>query len=507
MMLADNSFEVTESTQSNDLNEDVNHDKSSDYDEDSSVQRDLGSLIVGGALSAVGLSGTIFNWFNSEVLRSQVSIFTAAMPFDPAVEEAQQLNSNLLAARDKVNGMLRNTMEFSGKTQEWANQIPELPTTPADIEKAKQARSDALKSCRQAQDCAILANNSFSDFNHQATDVWLAIQRRIRGNQDEINGLRQQIDQTRRQMESPGWLDAFGLIAIIGRRVIDSARIDNAVAPMLQRMQVLTTQGALFQHCLQTGQVYQNQSQSWVQLCTQTSENLGSICNTLEGLRLEIRADIDIYKQLATAQWASLTERVSQVRALIGSGQQNSPAADLGSAGDDDLSDGSTLNDQSSVSLMSAVSLAPALHNSLVVQTDNSKSVWGSLGKLNEVYFTNDMVAFWDPKGNKKVSLLDVIGTVRQSYVAMQLLNMTLFNRLTLSLSSRALVPTTQLPARFHRTSSSNTLSRPSPTRPRMQAGPSLSTALWVRTLPAGSEPPNLTSTSSKRPLSRPRAS
>ena len=372
----------------------------------------IGSLI-GTAVGGVVSQAVPFLGVGNPALSGASDLFANAAPFSSNHPGSGMLNSILGQARNNVFTMLDKTLDLAAVSESWLSQIPDVPTSDVDVTRCAQLQGKALLACKLAMENAMLANNAFVDFNHRATEEGLRIQREITMASDRIDCImaqgRAEIEQARRPQVLDFVSFGFGRIASMGQ-------VEDIQRRMEYQVRDLQYQIAQLNGELQCGRVFMGKTQTWTQVCEQTSGKLGGIYNVLMSVKYGIKFDPQSYRQLATTQWAEIRRDAQQIKNLLqpqGNHQMMMVAMDLDVS--NEAAD-AVVTDPSAELLQISCS-PPALVQQLQTQAANSQTVWANIGTLDRLTYTEDIVGYFDAATNRKVTLKDVIGGIKSAYI------------------------------------------------------------------------------------------
>ncbi|KAF5246293.1 hypothetical protein FAUST_1410 [Fusarium austroamericanum] len=350
-------------------------------------------------------------WFTQSGLGSSMAVLATTAPFSSAHPNSGTLNSVLADARRNVVQMLDKTLALAASSQKWLEMIPNVPATEEDIRKCNEFQGQALLFCKQALEAARLANNAFVDFNHRARDDQQRISQDIAELNDRIRSVRARGQEEIRKAQQPQVLD-FLVLGISRIAAFTKARqIEDRMA---QETRQLEMEIGLLHQDLQSGDQFMSNSKTWVELCEQTSGNLGSIYNTLTAVKYGIRVDAQAYRELAETQWNEIRNRAGAVKALL---QPRQDAMDMIAMDLNEVSDVSLANVASHGALVQIASPAEPLLTQLRIQVENSNIVWNNLAMLQRMSFTEDIVGYFDVASRRKVTLKDVIRDIGAAYI------------------------------------------------------------------------------------------
>lgn len=359
------------------------------------------------------------DWLNKSVLQNNTSFLSIAMPYQIDRPYSRVLNGLLIDARREVSEMLDKTLTASVTAEEWVRLVPDFPATEEEIRTAVEYQSRAAKLCQEGMVNSRLANNAFVEFNRRATEVNQELQRQITMLGDRMTAVQASMSEAVRTWK-PDFFQMMSLMPVLALRpnmILEMAMSQPHVQNMQNEIRELQR---VRENCIQdreSGITYLGNTQTWAEMCQKTSGLLGSIYNTTTAIKYQVKyelaADREAYKKLAATQWTAIRDEVQNVYSLMGNSQ---PQRDM----DGTLMDISSANSQRAAqSLMKVVSPTPQLLNELQAQAENSKVVWADVNKLRELTFTDDIVAYWDPNGTNKTTLLDVIDNIRMTYIQM----------------------------------------------------------------------------------------
>ena len=345
-------------------------------------------------------------------LHAASDLFANAAPFSSDHPSSGMLNSLLGQARDNVFTMLDKTLDLAAVAENWLSQLPDVPSSDDDVSRCAQLQGKALLACKLAMENARLANNAFVDFNHRTTEEGLRIQREVTLASDKIASItaqgRAEIDQAMR----PQVLDflAFGV-----GRINAMSKANEIQRRMEYQVRDIQIQVARLMGELQCGQMFMGKTQTWTQVCEQTSGRLGGIYNVLMSVKYGIKFDAQAYRELAATQWAEIRRDAQQVKSLLQpqGRQQMMVAMDLDVSNDAADMAGTDTD----TALLQVSRPAPALLPQLQAQAANSQTVWANIGTLDRLTYTEDIVGYFDVATNRKVTLRDVIGSIKAAYI------------------------------------------------------------------------------------------
>ncbi|KAK4096371.1 hypothetical protein N658DRAFT_458804 [Parathielavia hyrcaniae] len=345
-------------------------------------------------------------------MRGAADVFAIAAPFPPNHPSSGMLNGILGQARTHVCTMLNKTSELTVEAEVWLNLMG--PDVSMSSPEALYNRGKALLACKQAMEHARLANNAFVDFNHQATEEGIRIQREMTEKQDRIAAIEARCRAEIEQALRPQVLDLFTLGLSRIDAEIRAREIRDTTTCEIAYLHKEIAQLATTLHC---GQTYRKKATTWTELCQQASAKLGGIYNILSSVRDGIKVDAQAYQELAAMQWDQIRRDVAEVHRTL---QPQSSQDMVMVAMDLDLRDGAAdlvRASRNDAALLQVARPAPALLEQLRSQAGNSETVWNNIGTLERLTYTEDIVGYFDAVTNRKVTLKDVIGTVKTAYV------------------------------------------------------------------------------------------
>ncbi|KAG7420721.1 hypothetical protein Forpe1208_v001787 [Fusarium oxysporum f. sp. rapae] len=350
-------------------------------------------------------------WFAQQGLGASLALLATNAPFSSSHPSSGILNGILAGARGNIIQMLENTLGLTASSQKWLKLIPDVPTTDEDIRKCSEFQGQALLLCKQALEQSRLANNAFVDFNHRARDEQQRLNQEIAQLKDRIGSVHARGQDEIKRAQRPQVLD---FITLGLGRVVAMSEARQIEARMRQEIGQLEEEIGFRVQELQSGGQFMGNSNTWVELCEQTSGNLGSIYNNLTAVKYGIKVDAQAYKELAETQWSQIRNQAEEVKALLQprQGIMDMIAMDLDSVVADSAAD-----IVSDVALVQIASPAGPLLSQLRVQVENSKIVWDNLGKLQRMTYTEDIVGYFDAVSQRKVTLKDVISSIQNAYI------------------------------------------------------------------------------------------
>lgn len=148
---------------------------------DENPSRDIRSAIESGAIGGfwAGVSPLPVIAIDSATFEHNIAIMSSTLPFTITDPQTGHLNGLVVNGRTGVIGLLDQIIELGTTCQEWVKEMPGSPTTHAERKIASRYRDKAATYCKLAQNSARLANNAFTDFNHEATEFQLSLQRQM----------------------------------------------------------------------------------------------------------------------------------------------------------------------------------------------------------------------------------------------------------------------------------------------------------------------------------------
>ncbi|KAL9944639.1 hypothetical protein D7B24_005413 [Verticillium nonalfalfae] len=363
---------------------------------------------VGFALGGLQLDSPnpVQNWFLKNTIDAATNIFATVAPFSSDHPSSGMLNGMLGDARNNVLSMLDMTLNTASVSEGWMKQIPAVPESDEEISKVAYLQAQALLTCKQAMEKARLANNAFVDFNHLAQQEQERLQREINFLRDRIQSTHAQGEAEIREILSPRVTDFFdfgiGRVSAMQRANEMQSRLSHEIDEIQRKISQCSQD-------LQSGHSFMGHTQTWVELCERTSGNLGSIYGTLMSVKYGIKIDAAAYKELADTQWGQIRKEADEVKAMLQGGQNTAVAMDI-----DGL--GVAADVAADSALVQIASPTPVLLSQLEAQTNNSTIVWENIGKLQRLTYTEDIVGYFDAASNRKVTLNEVIQSIRNAY-------------------------------------------------------------------------------------------
>ncbi|PNH77288.1 hypothetical protein VD0001_g364 [Verticillium dahliae] len=363
---------------------------------------------VGFALGGLQLDSPnpVQNWFLKNTIDAATNIFATAAPFSSDHPSSGMLNGILGEARNNVLSMLDMTLSTASVSEGWMKQIPAVPESDEEISKVAYLQAQALLTCKQAMEKARLANNAFVDFNHLAQQEQERLQREISFLGDRIQSTHARGEAELREILSPRVTDFFDFG--IGR-MSAMQKANEMQSRLSQEIDELQRKISQCSQDLQSGHSFMGHTQTWVELCERTSGNLGSIYGTLMSVKYGIKIDAAAYKELADTQWGQIRKEADEVKAMLQGGQNSAVAMDIEGLG-------VAADVAADSALVQIASPTPVLLSQLEAQTNNSTIVWENIGKLQRLTYTEDIVGYFDAASNRKVTLNEVIQSIRNAY-------------------------------------------------------------------------------------------
>lgn len=351
-------------------------------------------------------------WFANPGIATSSTMLTNYVPFSTNHPSSCMLNGILTSARANVIDLLNKTLDLAATSESWMKQIPDIPNTDEELSRCTMFQGQALLSCKNAMEQARLANNAFVDFHNAAQDEQHRLNKAITLLQDKIKSIQAQGIHEIERAQGPQILDfvALGIgravAAIKVRQIRD--RVNHEIADIEHKI------GGQIQD-LQQGDQFMGNSKTWVEFCELTSANLGSIYNTLTSVKYGIKIDPHAYKTLAATQWSQIRGSAEEVKTLL---QPRRDVADTIAMDLDDRATETLSHDNgSSTSLARIASPTAPLLQQLRAQADNSNIIWENLGKLQRMYYTEDIVGYLDSASNRKVTLCEIISCIKSAYI------------------------------------------------------------------------------------------
>lgn len=350
-------------------------------------------------------------WFAQQGLGPSLALLATNTPFSFSHPSSGILNGILAGARENVIQMLDKILCLTASSQKWLKLIPDVPTADEDIRKCNEFQGQALLLCKQALEQARLANNAFVDFNHRARDEQQRLNQEIAKLTDRIAIIHAQ---GRDDIDGAQKRRVLDLLPLGIGRLIATSEVKEIHSRMREEIGQLEYEISLHVHELQSGDQFTNSSKTWVELCEQTSGNLGSIYNTLTIVKYGIKVDAQAYKELADTQWDQIRNQAVEVKTLL---QPHQRTMDMVAMDLDGVIPASSAESVSYDALVQIASPAGPLLQQLRVQVDNSNIVWDNLGKLQRMTYTEDIVGYLDAVSRRKVTLRDVINSIQNAYI------------------------------------------------------------------------------------------
>ncbi|TFK60537.1 hypothetical protein BDN72DRAFT_904873 [Pluteus cervinus] len=349
-------------------------------------------------------------------------------PFNEQVTvSANDLDSSLDQARSSVTQSLQSIIGMGNTIVTWAEQFPDPPTDPADIEKLNAYRDQAVKACGDAQHQAASANNSFVDFNHKAADYQQNLETQVNVNNNAIVAANAKCDQDIHDLSPPWHVVLGGFLTILywtenQRKSICDDR-DNAVNRInaqIAALRALESSGVTF-----NGHVI-----TWTEMVQTISGKLGLIHNTLVGVWGQLLEDPSLYHSFLQQEWAQLVQSATDVLAILNNSKtpvalwavprqtaliaslevHPVPHAVLAAA---------PPPPSPTQRVVSAVTPSNQLGDTIASQAEQATAFFTELDVLLKLPFMKDIIGYWNDDKTQKQTLYDVTVSLRSDYVNM----------------------------------------------------------------------------------------
>lgn len=389
---------------------------------DEKPSKDIVSTIGSGAIGGfwAGVTGVPLPVIavDAATFSSNIAIMSSTLPFTIAGPQTNHLNGLVVNARTGVIGLLDQTIELGTTCQEWVKEMPGSPTTDEERKIASRYRDNAAKYCKLAQNSARLANNAFTDFNHEATEFQLSLQRQMVKCKDEIKASEASRKSLQTRIEIPGLEWVPSMVAAGVREMVERLareKIDEEVNMYERRIESLYSEIAILEGQMYVGPLFKGQTQTWIDFCRNASSILGSIYDAMTAIGYQIKFEVELdpalWKQVTATEWDKIRRDAENCKDLIAKSKEKL-AADL------DLQVAASPK-RADPALLQAVTPGFKLMPELQSQVANSRIVWSEIQKLRELNYSEDIVAYLDPETKKKTTVFDMVDNIRTTYIQM----------------------------------------------------------------------------------------
>lgn len=372
-------------------------------------------------------------WFDVASLRSTGSVWgdsfsssvdimqrtaglTSAIAQDLSTK-GSQIGGALDSVRPYVISMLERIVHLGETAQCWAEKYPRIPNQ-YQAGKVEALQQKAIEACEEAQHYAALANNSFAEFNHQATQFQQDLDGRINGTLDDMEKEKRAANEEAGRLSPPWYIYLEGpagvLIWIENEKNNIQKKLNAALGDLDRSVKNL-------RDLQQSGLSFNGNSETWIQMCQQVSGDLGKVYNILSGIWGQLLEDPVLYASFIKIEWAQLVDSANEVLSIIGGHAPfmlatvtkpktrqtrfKSPAA-LASKDD-------------KAQLITAVSPSKGLGPRLDGQAKHAQEVFTNLDLLLQQPYGKDIIGFWEDGESERRTLFDVATSLRTEYVQM----------------------------------------------------------------------------------------
>ena len=362
-------------------------------------------------------------WFDIPSLKSTSSIwkgYSNSVEMGTAVKAmnattitvGSSMNSDFEKARGQVITLLEETVQLAGTAQSWAEKYPTNPTQN-QMKAVGELQQQAVAACERAKTSAAQANNSFTNFNHQATDFQLNVDSQI----GDCNGQKLVVRATAAsQMNNisiPWYVYLGGVASVAIYEEVQRKSIENELSQTLSNLdssiQALT-------YTKNSGLTFNGHALTWMKMVQDVSGSLGSVYNILSGVEGQLLEDPALYAELLHMEWTNLKRNANEVLSIL---QVQAPVTTLAANFSMTFRGPNSTTDADTTKIIKALSPSSKLGSDLKTQAGKARDTLDNLNTLLSLPFANDIIVTWTEGKTERVPLLDVADHLHRDYVQM----------------------------------------------------------------------------------------
>lgn len=368
---------------------------------------------------------------SSSSLSTQIQAMEAStLVGKEVVTSGSTMSNDLGTAKTTVTGILVNVVRLADTMMSWEKDFPKVPTGN-QLDHVKQLQQESIDACEQATNLAAQANNSFNNFNHEATGLTQKLEADIGGKNNEKSNAQARASSDKNHIDVPWYVGLGGIASVLIYKKVKEDEIDSRLRGELNALDDSINQ---LRHLQDSGTTLNGQAQTWMQMAQTVSGHLGSIYNILGGVEGQLLEDPILYASLLNMEWISLKKNAQDVMDILSA---HSPASlvaykKLASVfnnahshtmlrtnakfANGALKAAPKAPAPSNEKLIKAVSPGDALGNTLQSSAVKAQQAFDKIELLLGLPYATDIIVKWDEGETVRTTLADVSSQLRREY-------------------------------------------------------------------------------------------